>query len=485
MKSSAEYAASLRDGRRVYIDGQRVADVTTHDRLAAAVAWVGEGYDRVLASGHEVHPLFRPSRSKDDLRERVRMTVEDTAGTDLTVSTTSSSLFALLTARADLAQQDSAYGDRIDRYFAYVRDNDLRVAEGITDSKGMRTRKPLEQDDPGQYVRVVDRTPDGVILEGAKLHVSGAPIVHEILVMPTKRFGPGEEDYAIACAIPVDTEGVHVLSASYAPHGGDARDYPVSSRHSMPEGFVVLDRVFVPNERIFLDGEVAVSARIVHALGLWERLGGLTHLSMNGDELLGLGLLAAEANGVQRVPHVKEKLSEIAIYTTILRGMLEAAIESCGSTADGLVYPGDLMTNAGKYYGASNYSSMVARLHDIAGGIVVTAPSMAQFDDPATAGYMERFVGTSDAVSGQYRAALMHAIRDVSADALGGWRNVTKLMSGGGMMAQRLVTMKHYDLKGARERALAMFAHVLEDLEQPVTESSNRVSDVMTRSSRG
>lgn len=469
MKTGAEYAASLRDGRRIYIDGELVDDVTTHPRLDKAVAWVAEGYDRAIEAGHEIHPLFRPSKSKSDLRDRVRSTVEDSVGTDLTISTTSSSTFALLTARADLARQRSEYAERVDRYFAHVRDRDLRVAEGITDSKGMRTKSPLDQDDPGHYVRVVERTPDGVVIEGAKLHVSGAPIVHEILVMPTKRFGPGEEDYAIACAVPVAADGVHVMSASYGPHGGDARDFPVSARHNLPEGFVVFDRVFVPNERVFLDGEVAVSARIAHSLGLWERLGGLTHLSMNGDELLGLGLLAAEANGIQRVPHVREKLSEIAIYTTILRGMLEAAIETCGVTDDGLVYPGDLMTNAGKYYGASNYSKMVQMVHDVAGGIVVTAPSMAHFDDPRTAAYLDRYAGTSDQVSGRYRAALMHAIRDVTADALGGWRNVTKLMSGGGMMAQRLVTMKHYDVEGAKQRALAMFAHVLEDVELPVS----------------
>ena len=465
MKTGAEYVGSLRDNRKVYLDGELVQDVATHPRLAPAVAWVAEGYDRTRAAGHDIHPLFRPSTSKQDLRDRVRMTVEDSVGTDLTLSTTSSSLFALLTARADLVRHKAEYGDRIDRYFDFVRDNDLRVAEGITDSKGLRTKSPLQQDDASQYVRVVERTPEGVVIEGAKLHVSGAPLVHEILVMPTKRFGPGEEDYAIACAVPLDAEGVHILSASYAPHGGDARDFPVSARHNMPEGFVVLDRVFVPNERIFLDGEVAVSARIVHALGLWERLGGLTHLSMNGDELLGLGLLAAEANGLQRVPHIRESLCEIAIYTTILRGMLEAAIETSGVTDDGLVYPGDLMTNAGKYYGASNYSQMVQRLHDIAGGIVVTAPSMASFDDPRTVDFVERYIGTSDSVSGRYRAALMHTIRDVTADALGGWRNVTKLMSGGGMMAQRLVTMKHYDVEGAKQRALAMFAHVLEDVE--------------------
>jgi 4-hydroxybutyryl-CoA dehydratase/vinylacetyl-CoA-Delta-isomerase len=113
-----------------------------------------------------------------------------------------------------------------------------------------------------------------------------------------------------------------------------------------------------------------------------------------------------------------------------------------------------MYTNVTKYQGAANFGLMVRNLHDIAGGAVVTAPSMADFDNPDLHGFLEKYMSTGKDVSGEYRAKLFHAIRDTTADAYGGWHLVTNLQSGGGMFAQRLVTRKHYDMARAKQLAL-------------------------------
>jgi len=100
---------------------------------------------------------------------------------------------------------------------------------------------------------VVGRSADGVVIRGAKLHITAAALAHELLVMPTKTMKPGEEDYAIACAVPVNSPGVHLTTTTYHPLAGDPRDYPVSSRDSMPDSMCIFDDVFVPAERVFLD----------------------------------------------------------------------------------------------------------------------------------------------------------------------------------------------------------------------------------------
>ena len=97
---------------------------------------------------------------------------------------------------------------------------------------------------------------------------------------------------------------------------------------------------------------------------------------------------------------------------------------------------------------------MVRHLHDIAGGAVVTAPSMADFDHPGLRPLLEKYLGTGPGISGESRTRLFHAIRDTTADAYGGWHQVTNLQSGGGLFAQKLVTRKHYDLERARALAL-------------------------------
>ncbi|MDZ7825194.1 MAG: 4-hydroxyphenylacetate 3-hydroxylase C-terminal domain-containing protein [Gammaproteobacteria bacterium] len=120
----------------------------------------------------------------------------------------------------------------------------------------------------------------------------------------------------------------------------------------------------------------------------------------------------------------------------------------------GAAFPSELYTNAGKYHGAANYSLMIRHLHDIAGGSVLTAPSMADLDNPDTGELVRKYMGTMQQVDGAYRTQLFHAIRDLAADALGGWHAVTQIQAGGGLYAQRIVTRLHYDLEHAKAEAL-------------------------------
>ncbi len=304
------------------------------------------------------------------------------------------------------------------------------------------------------YTHVVDRTRDGVVIRGAKLHITGASFGHDLMVMPTKTMKPGEEEYAICCAVPVNSEGVKIVNTTYAPRHPDARHFPHTNGHHMPDGFVIFDNVFVPHERIFLDGETAYAAVFAHSLGLWERLGGLTVLADQADMLVGFAQLIAEANGLAREGHIKEKISEMIIHATLVRASLEAAIAHCHVTPDGAAFPNELYTNAGKYHGAAQYSLMVRHLHDIAGGAVLTTPTIADFENPDTGALIRKYMSTGPDSDGEYRARLFHAIRDLTADSYGGWHAVTNIQSGGGLYAQRIVTRKHYDLDNARKLAL-------------------------------
>ena len=154
--------------------------------------------------------------------------------------------------------------------YRHARDNDLRAAEVITDAKGDRKRRAHEQDDPDLYVRIVERRNDGIVVRGAKLHITAASLIHELVVMPTKGMRQDETDYAVSFSIPVNAKGVKVINRSFAASELNAFDYPASAHHSMPEGFVVFDDVFVPWERVFLAGEVPLATVFAQSLGLWS-----------------------------------------------------------------------------------------------------------------------------------------------------------------------------------------------------------------------
>ncbi|ACY96541.1 4-hydroxyphenylacetate 3-hydroxylase N-terminal domain-containing protein [Thermomonospora curvata] len=449
MMNRSQYLASLDDGRRIFAEGQEVKDLASHPQFATAIKLVGDGYEAHYRPGEDASgPYFKIPRSRQELKE----ILEDLLTWDMVTVTTSQGLLALLTAAARIRPARPEYARRIEEYFEYCRAKDLRCVQAITDAKGDRRLPPSKQHDPDVYTRIIERRQDGIVVRGAKLHISSAAVSHELIVMPTKNMKEGEEDYAVACAIPVNAPGVRIVNTSYAPRER-IEDFPVSSQHNMPEGFVILDDVFVPNERVFLAGEIEHSATFAHALGLWERLGGTAHLAEFGDQLVGLAQLVAEANGTDRIHHIREKIAEMIIYATLVRAGLEAAIANAEPSPEGWYFPSELYTNAAKHYAAAEYSRMVRHLHDIGGGAIVTAPSVRDLENEEVGPFIRKYMATKEDIDGEYRTRLFHAVRDFTADAYGGWQLVTMIQSGGGLYAQRLVARKHYDMERAKDLA--------------------------------
>jgi 4-hydroxybutyryl-CoA dehydratase/vinylacetyl-CoA-Delta-isomerase len=453
MMTGDAYRRSLADGRHTYFEGERIDDLPGHPLLGQTVDATAAGYDRHYdPTPGAVSPLMSVPKSAEDLRDLIPLLHE--AG--MMAHVTSTSIQTLKTAAGRMGDAGSDYVERMGAYIDEAQRADVRITQCITDAKGDRSRPPARQDDPDAYVRVVDRQRDGVVIRGAKLHITGASFGHDLLTIPTKSMKPGEEDWSIGCIVPVNAEGVRIVNTTYAPRHDDVRSFPVSGTSHYPEGFVIFDDVFVPTERVFLDGETAYAAVLAHSLGLWERLGGLSAFVDEADTLVGLAQLVAEANGTAGISHIKEKISEMIIHATLIRSTLEAAVSNANIGPDGAAFPNELFVNAGKFHAAANYNHMVRHLHDIAGGAVLTTPAPADFENDEVGGLVEKYMSTGKGVTGEYRARLMHTIRDLTADAYGGWKSVTNIQAGGGLYAQRIVSRKHYDLDGARQQALAV-----------------------------
>jgi 4-hydroxybutyryl-CoA dehydratase/vinylacetyl-CoA-Delta-isomerase len=450
MMTGADYRATLADERATYFEGERVRDLPSHPILASAVDVVADCYDLLYDADPEARsPLMTIPHTAEDLKARIPILHD----ADMLAHTTYQSIMTLITAAGRMPDLPR-YAERIRAYVDDLQARDLRVAECITDGKGDRSLAPGKQPDPDAYTRVVERRDGGIVIRGAKLHISGASLAHELMVIPTKSMKPGEDDYAIACGIPVNAPGVRIVDTTYAPRHADARAFPVTSKKHCPEGFVIFDDVFVPEERVFLDGEVKYAAVFAHSLGLWERLGGLSFMADEADELVGFAQLIAEANGLARASHIREKISDMIIHATLIRASLEAAIHNCNFGPEGEAFPDELYTNAGKYHGAANYSQVVRHLHDIGGASILTAPAISDLENNEVGAFVRKYMTGAEGTDGEYRLRLFHAIRDLTADAYGGWKFVTNLQAGGGLYAQRIVTRKHYDLEAAKKKAL-------------------------------
>src|SRR5713101_9265819 len=257
MMTGEQYRKSLADNRQTFFEGERVRDICSHPLLEHCVARVASGYDRWYSPEPDaVSPLMKIAHSAVELKEKIPLQHES----DIVSAVTYQSIMTLTTAATRISESLPQYTERMRRYVQDAQRRDIRIVECITDAKGDRSRPPGKQDDPDAYTRVVERRSDGVVIRGAKLHITGASMSHDLMVIPTKAMKPGEEAYAIGCAVPVNSPGVKIIDTTFAPRHPDTRTFPVSAKVHMPEGFVIFDDVFVPNERIFLDGAVQQAA---------------------------------------------------------------------------------------------------------------------------------------------------------------------------------------------------------------------------------
>jgi 4-hydroxybutyryl-CoA dehydratase/vinylacetyl-CoA-Delta-isomerase len=402
-----EYRASLRDGRAVWLDGARVPDVTADPLLVKSIDWVASTYDRYV--GKE-NPMFGIPRTEAELRDQIDVLLES----DRTAATT-----------AGCMALQTLGGDAMRSYVARVIKGDLRVAAAVDD-----TAKPVS----------VMPHKDGVVLEGGKHHVVGAAVVHDLLVLA------GD----VAVAVPVGTPGVRVIAHTPAPRADDDRHFPYSRSRTISEAIVVFDQVVVSGDRVFQD-----ATAYGDTLQIWERARAVADQADRAELILGLAQTISEMNGIETVSHVRDKLSAIAVYAKMCRAGWESALANAKVTAGGMVCPDDSFLYATKAYGGHLYSEMTHYLHDVAGGAVITAPTIADLDNPEIGDALRKYMRTMEGVSGEDRTRIFHIIRDLFADTYGGWDKVTNQVVGGGMHHQRMATLDSYDLEPVKTRARA------------------------------
>jgi 4-hydroxybutyryl-CoA dehydratase/vinylacetyl-CoA-Delta-isomerase len=438
MLTGDQYRESIRDGRASYIEGERIEDAPTHPLTRTSVDWVAKTYDRYFKpEGH--NPLYDAPRSAPELEEQMSML--------LSADPTAASTAGCMALRSVSEQLGAEYAARLDAFLDRCRDNDLRVAAAESDASP---------------VRIVSRSGDGIVLRGGKQHVIGGAIAHEILVVPAREMSADEADLAVACALPVNTPGIKLVSTTTAPRSRDTRHFPYSRDHSIPDSLVILEDVFVPNDRVFLDGDVSKSGILGETLGVWERARSTAMQADQAEILLGLARTIAEMNGVEGASHIRDKLAAMAVYARMCRAGWEAALAHARTAPNGMVVPDDSYIYATRAYGVTLYSEMAGWVHDIGGALILTAPTVADYENEATHMYVEKYMSTGARVRGEDRMRIFHLIRDLTADAYAGWSKMSNQMVGGGMFAQRLAALDSYDLREAQHKA-RQTAHIVDD----------------------
>ena len=453
LKTVQEYKDSLKDGRLVYYKGERVMDVTTHPELSVAVdtmaldyhlAELPEYHDLATvydeALGEQINRYYYLPRNGEDLLKQFDLIVASTRMGDgfipLAHDIGSDALNAIsITANS---MRSAEYIQRIEAYRTYLKKSDIAVVTAMTDVKGDRLLRPSDpgQNHPDYYVHVVDRNQDGIIVRGAKLHITGAPYANEIFVIPSRAMGEADADYALAFAIPVNTKGIKMVGRPF-----HSRITPLEFPNSRAvrvhtDALIIFDDVFVPWERVFLCGEWKYSATLVYNFALMHRRTGCAYRIPMSEQFLGVAKAIAEYNGIANAPHVREKLTDLVIYLETLRSMSRAACLDY-VTYDGIAVPNPISTNIAKYYFANEYHRVVKIIEDLAGGLLVTAPTYKDYQVPDLQGDFDKYLSAKAGYPAEQRLRML----DLSRRSSGADRETIALHGEGSLQAQRMTIL--------------------------------------------
>ena len=347
------------------------------------------------------------------------------------------------------------YHQRFKKYLLYIQKEDLVMDGAMTDVKGDRGLAPAAQADPDLYLRVIERKTDGIVVRGCKAHQTGILNSHEIIVMPTIAMRPEDREYSVCFAVPSDTKGVILI---YGRQSCDTRKLEESeidvgnSTFGGHEALIVFDDVFVPWERVFMDGETDYSGMLVERFAGHHRPSYACKTGV-GDVLIGAAALAAEYNGASKASHIKDKLIEMIHLNETLFASAMACSTEGHSTKSGAFLIDLLLANVCKQ-NVTRFTYEISRLaEDIAGGLMVTMPSEKDFRSPEIGRYVQKYLKGVASVPTEDRMRILRLIENLTlGTGAVGYR--TESMHGAGSpQAQRIMITRLGNLEHKKELA--------------------------------
>jgi 4-hydroxybutyryl-CoA dehydratase/vinylacetyl-CoA-Delta-isomerase len=483
IRTPQQYVESLKDGRVVYCLGERVKDVTQHPILRVCIDWMAMDYvlqhdpryqslvTEKTEEGEQGSFVFMPQTSVKDLlrlREIVKLWARVCYGKPPGAKFVGKDGLNAVTVVAQRIDREHGtnYSERVEAYRKYLLKTDASIALGMTDVKGDRSLRPSKQQ-PHQdyYVRIVEERKDGIVVRGAKAHISEAPLANEIIILPCRAMREDDKAYAVSFAVQGNVKGLTLISAEpEIKEPGNFFDHPISASIYLNDAMVIFDDVFIPNERVFLKGEWRFAGDIAYMFGNFHRLSAETYKAAELELVAGAAALMAEYNGVEKAHHIQDKLAWLVLYAEATEIMGRSACEHCVSEPDSnLVYPNPMYANIAKLFFADNWHQATKYLQDIAGGIVATAPSSKDYYNPEIHDMIDKYLGAKAGIPTEHRLRLIKLIRDLTSS----YEDVLTLHAEGSLAAQRLSIYALADFgnyKAAAKRA----ARINDGTEHPL-----------------
>jgi 4-hydroxybutyryl-CoA dehydratase/vinylacetyl-CoA-Delta-isomerase len=486
IRTGEDYINSLRGRKlKIFLFGEEIKDPVEHPIIRPSINAVAETYDLAvreeeLASvqssitGQRVNRFLHIVESAQDLvlQNKMQRKMGQNTGTCFQRCVGMDAINSLHSVTYEIDEKHGTkYHQRLLDFIKMVQTENFVIGGAMTDPKGDRSKGPAEQIDPDMFLHIVKRDDKGIYVTGAKAHQTGCINSHWIILMPTLRLTENDKDYAIVGAIPADVPGITYI---YGRQSCDTRSMEEgdldsgNAKYAGQEAMMILDNVFIPWDKIFMDGEYEYASMLIERFTCYHRRSYVCKTGL-GDVLIGAASTIADYNGIPNVSHIKDKLVEMTHLNESIFAAGIASSYQAHKMKSGVYLNDDMLAQVCKH-NVTRFPYEIGRLaQDIAGGLVVTMPSEKDFRHPEAGPLLKKYLAGRKGVDVENRIRVLRLIENMTMgrNAVG---YLTESMHGAGSpQAQRIQIARQMQLGYKRQLAknLAGVKNDDEDMDEP------------------
>ncbi len=461
-----DYRQSIRDMQLpVWANGEKCTNISDNPLFIPHINAVAKTYEYAPSvkshlTGELVSRFCNINTSVDDLVQKVKMLrgmnnqtaccIQRCAGLD--------AMNATFIVTYDIDQKyGTNYHERFCNFVKYVQSYNLVTVGGMTDVKGDRGKKPHQQLDPDLFLHVVEEREDGIVVKGAKAHFTGVANAHQMLVFPTENMQEESKDYAVVFSCAVDTPGITYIfgrqtndNRKMEPDNTDNGNFKYGCVGG--ECLAVFDNVFIPWEDVYMYKEFEFAGPFVANFATCHRQNYGACKGGIADVLLGAVYGICQVNGVTGAGHIRDKIADMINMTeTLYAGSIACSYEGY-KTPSGAYLPNQMLANITKH-NTTKFVYEINRLaQDIAGGLLATLPSAADFNNPEIGPLLNKYFAGNPAVSTEAKRRLLRLIEALT----GGTACVEAMHGAGPPQAQRIMMLRDAKLDTKYDLAKAL-----------------------------
>ncbi len=428
IRTGNEYRASLQDGRQVWINGEKVDDVTTHPAFKPIVDVRARIYDMQHEAAHQETMTFEEGGERFAVGSQLPYTPEDWSAKRAAVDAVSWEIGGVVTRMGDetvgemwslwdgkdlLSEIDPRFADNIERHIDNVIKTDTFHVSANTDPKGDRSKRPQDQD-PDMLVHVVKETDQGIVIRGAKYETAAAYANQAFLKPTIANWGDAQlSDYALGCIVHMNAPGVrHICRTGFSGRAPSA-DYPLANRFDEVDSLVILDDVLIPWEDVLFYQHTRAAAHIRATLHRYSAFAFVQRTLTMADMMIGAALWNARQTGLEVQQAVQEKLAELAVWREGINAHLTAAIALAEKSPAGLLMPNQSLLFTGRVHAMSNLPRVMHLARELCGGQICVTPDSAAFENEETGPWLAKFYTINEQWSAADRRKLLAFARDL------------------------------------------------------------------------